>query len=170
MGRVHAYVGLGSNLSSELGAPPALLRSALMSLARLPDSALLGVSPFYRSAALTLSRHESQPPYCNAVAILQTSLAAPDLLEALLDIERVHGRQRRADARWQPRQLDLDLLLYGRGRVSMAGLQVPHPALAERVFVLQPLADLAAELSVPGLGVVGALLRGQGEPALEIWR
>ena len=91
-------------------------------------------------------------------AVLETGLAAAELLEALLGIEREAGRERSGDLRWGPRVLDLDLLLYGGQVIDQPGLQVPHPHLHERAFALVPLAEIAAAEPFPGHGSVGQAL------------
>ena len=164
--RVRAYVGLGANL----GDAPETLRAAVHALAALPDYRLVGVSRLYATEPVGVT---DQPEFRNAVAALDAP-AGPDpangatfLLVALKAIEVAFGRQPRR--RWGPRELDLDLLIFGRVRLAIdrpaAGrsieadrdpakaarlLEVPHPGLAERLFVLAPLADLAAGLVPPG--------------------
>jgi 2-amino-4-hydroxy-6-hydroxymethyldihydropteridine diphosphokinase len=149
-GGVRAYIGLGSNLDD----PIAQVGRALTALARLPRSRLLRHSRLYRTAPWGL---RDQPEFVNAVAELETMLAPRELLDASLAIERTHGRRRDA-ARWGPRTLDLDLLLYGDVQQAEPGLTLPHPFIAERAFVLVPLAELDAGLTIPGLGVVRDLL------------
>jgi 2-amino-4-hydroxy-6-hydroxymethyldihydropteridine diphosphokinase len=100
-----------------------------------------------------------QGPYLNAAALLETALGARALLDALLAIERARGRDRAGAARWGPRTLDLDLLLYGDRIIDEPGLTVPHPRMHERLFVLRPLALIAPEMIVPTCRLsVGALL------------
>lgn len=135
-----AYVALGSNL----GDPATQLSSALRALRQLPDSTLADCSPWYRSRAVGPGE---QPDYLNAVARLETALAAVDLLRALQAIEAAQGRQR--ELRWGPRTIDLDILLYGESVIDSPELCVPHPRLKERNFVLFPLFDLAPELALP---------------------
>ena len=134
---VRAYVGLGANL----GDGAATLRSAAAALADLPDTTVLRVSGLYRSAAIDCE--PGAPPFFNAVAAISTRLNAPQLLSGLQQLEQAAGRQR--PYRHAPRTLDLDLLLYGDGRIESAALCVPHPRMAQRAFVLQPLAELAPE-------------------------
>ena len=149
-GRVLAFVALGSNL----GRPVVQLQRALVELDQLPDTRLVRASTFYRSPPLGPS---PQPDYVNAVAHLATGLAPLDLLSALQGIERAHGRVPQT-RRWMPRPLDLDLLLYDDRQMQEPLLTVPHPGMAERDFVLVPLAELDPSLTVPGLGPIGALL------------
>ncbi|HET8897503.1 MAG TPA: 2-amino-4-hydroxy-6-hydroxymethyldihydropteridine diphosphokinase, partial [Rhodanobacteraceae bacterium] len=99
-----------------------------------------------------------QPDFINAVVLLDTQLGARALLDAMLTIERDHGR-RRDGPRWGPRTLDLDVLLYGDTVMAAPELVLPHPRIAERAFVLLPLAELAPRLAIPGQGRVGALLK-----------
>lgn len=93
-----------------------------------------------------------QGPYLNAAALIETRLPAREMLERLLEIERSRGRDRGLEQRWGPRTLDLDLLLYGDAAIDEPGLTVPHPRLAERWFVLKPLAEVAPRWRVPGVG------------------
>lgn len=141
-----AVVGIGSNL----GDPAAQVRGAIVALARLRETELLGSSGLYRSPPMG---PQDQPDYVNAVALLRTRLAPLALLDELQAIERRHGRVR-AGARWGPRVIDLDLLLWGEDVISEPRLTVPHPGLHERPFVLYPLAEIAPRLLVPGRGRV----------------
>ncbi|MDN5864216.1 MAG: 2-amino-4-hydroxy-6-hydroxymethyldihydropteridine diphosphokinase [Gammaproteobacteria bacterium] len=143
-----AWVGLGSNL----GEPASAVENAICELESLPETQLAARSRLYR----TPPWGPEQPDFINAVAKLETGLEAGTLLTELLAIEARHGRERRE--RWGPRTLDLDLLLYGKERIVTNRLEVPHPRLAERAFVLVPLAELEPELEVPGAGKVSALL------------
>lgn len=153
VGITRAYVGLGSNLD----APEQQIERALDALAtRVPQTQLLRTSRRYRTLPWGIAE---QPAFVNAVAEVATSLPPRDLLEALLMLERVQGRHRDG-ARWGPRTIDLDLLVYGDLRAEWPGLMLPHPRLAERAFVLVPLADLDADLVIPGVGAVRDLLAG----------
>ncbi|MBI4293311.1 MAG: 2-amino-4-hydroxy-6-hydroxymethyldihydropteridine diphosphokinase [Betaproteobacteria bacterium] len=143
------FIGLGANL----GEPGEQLRSAIKALGRAADSRVLAVSSFYASAPLEFA---SQPDFVNAVAKLDTVLAPHALLETLLAIERAFGRRRSFHG--APRTLDLDLLLYGEQVIAEPDLQVPHPRMHERAFVLAPLAEIAPECVIPGRGAVGELL------------
>ncbi len=145
---VDAYVGLGSNL----GDRAATLESAFTALAELPRTRLLQRSSYYASPA-----HEAPGgEYLNAVAHLRTTSSPLQLLHRLQQIEAAHGRSR--SFRNAPRTLDLDLLLYAETVSSLSELQLPHPRLHERAFVLRPLAELAPDLQVPGHGAVRDLL------------
>ena len=161
-----AWVGLGSNL----GDSAALLRSAACALHQLPKSRLVALSAFYRTPALTADPQDApQPDYCNAVAAVQTALAAEPLLDALLAIEREHGRIRQAGVRWQARVLDLDLLCLDAQIIEQPGLSVPHPQLQRRMFVLQPWHDIGAAVMIPGQGRVATCRRALRVPAPPLW-
>jgi 2-amino-4-hydroxy-6-hydroxymethyldihydropteridine diphosphokinase len=100
-----------------------------------------------------------QPRFLNAAAAVETALPARELLDRLLGIERRLGRTREG-RRFGPRTIDLDLLLYGDERIDEPGLEVPHPRLHERLFALEPLADLDPDLVVPGRGPLADLVAG----------
>jgi 2-amino-4-hydroxy-6-hydroxymethyldihydropteridine diphosphokinase len=163
---VRAYIGLGANV----GDARATLTAAVAALGALPGARLRGVSRLYRTTPVGV---EDQPDFLNAAVALDVP-AGPDpatgataLLVALKQLERSFGRQRRE--RWGPRELDLDLLLFGRARLAIERpregrpataaidpgaaarlLEVPHPSMRERLFVLRPVADLAPGLVPPG--------------------
>jgi len=147
-----AYVGIGSNLDD----PREQVRRALAALAQLPDSRLVSSSPPYRSAPLVAQGGAEQPAYVNAVAGLLTRLSPEELLAGLRRVESALGRPESRE-RWAPRRIDLDLLVFGRETRATETLKLPHPGIAERDFVLWPLADIAPDLDVPGLGRVAAL-------------
>lgn len=149
MTEVTVFIGLGSNLDD----PGAQVRKALRELADIPRSRVLAVSSLYRSAPMG---PQDQPDYVNAVAQLQTGLTAEQLLDALQAIEQTHGRTR--GEHWGPRTLDLDILLYGDSTLHTERLSVPHPGIAQRNFVLYPLAEIDATLAIPGAGSVQSLL------------
>lgn len=107
-----------------------------------------------------------QPDFINAVAGLLTRLAPRELLSALHGIEAAHGRRRRSDDRWGPRPLDLDLLAHGDHVLAEPDLRLPHPGIGERNFVLLPLASIAPDLEIPGLGRVGTLAGRIGREGL----
>jgi 2-amino-4-hydroxy-6-hydroxymethyldihydropteridine diphosphokinase len=135
-----AFIGLGSNLGDSV----AHLVAARAALAALPDSRLVAASSLYLSAPVGPA---DQPDFINAAVALDTNLPAPDLLHALLQIEQQQGRVRLRH--WGERTLDLDLLLYGDHTVNLPELQVPHPRLHQRNFVLQPLLEMAPALCLP---------------------
>jgi 2-amino-4-hydroxy-6-hydroxymethyldihydropteridine diphosphokinase len=142
------HIGLGSNRRSRVGDSRATLAAALAALDRLPLVRVERVSAAYRTAPVG----PPQAPYVNAAARLRTSLPPEVLLAGLLAVERAFGRRRSREARWGPRTLDLDFLLDGESVVERPGLAVPHPRLAERAFVLEPLAEIASNLVVPTTG------------------
>ena len=148
---VRAYIGLGGNL----GDVAASFRSAAASIAALPDTQIVTGSGLYASPPWG---GVAQPDYLNAVLGIDTGLPALALLEALLAIERAHGRDRGAGLRWGPRPLDCDILLFADAVIDSGRLQVPHPRMAERAFVLVPLAEIAPDLDIPGLGALRPLL------------
>lgn len=145
-----AFVALGGNL----GDTRATLRQAFDALGALPRTRLVAQSHVYRTPPWGL---REQPPFLNAVAELETALGPHELLDALLQIERAAGRVRDGE-RWGPRTLDLDLLHMDGVAMHDERLTLPHPRIAERAFVLLPLAELAADLDLSGQGRVGALL------------
>ena len=157
--RVSAYIGLGSNL----GEPLQQLDAAFTALNKLSGSRVTKRSSFYTSKPMGPA---DQPDYINAVAELETALAPQDLLLALQAIEQLQGRDR-SGPRWGPRTLDLDLLLYADEVINTERLQVPHPGLAERDFVLIPLAEIAPELVIPGQPALKQLIQNCQNYGLE---
>jgi 2-amino-4-hydroxy-6-hydroxymethyldihydropteridine diphosphokinase len=147
---VTAYIGLGSNLDD----PRAQVEQALQELAGLPDTQLTGRSPLYQSVAVGPG---DQPDYINAVARLSTSLIPLALLDHLQALEQRHQRVRLE--RWGPRTLDLDLLLYNHQVIDHPRLQVPHPYLTQRNFVLYPLAAIDDKLVLPCGTAIASLLQ-----------
>ena len=136
---VTAYVGLGANLGDAAQA----VRAAIERIAGLPHTALIRQSSFYRTAPVD----GGGPDYINAVVEISTQLTAPDLLAQLQCLEQAAGRER--SYRNAPRTLDLDLLLFGGARIDSALLQVPHPRMNTRAFVVVPLAEIAPQLVTP---------------------
>jgi 2-amino-4-hydroxy-6-hydroxymethyldihydropteridine diphosphokinase len=144
-----AFIGLGANI----GDPGRQLRDALAALDAIPGTRLMRASSLWRTAPVG---YAAQPDFVNAVAEVETAQAPRALLEALLAIEKRFGRERSfANA---PRTLDLDLLLYGDRVLSEQGLELPHPRMHERAFVLAPLVEIAPEVEIPGKGRADALL------------
>jgi len=145
-----AYVGLGANLED----PRQQLARATDALAILPRTQLLARSSLYRSAPVSKA---DQPDFVNAVAALRTQLTPLELLDALLDLEAQQGRVRSVPN--AARTLDLDLLLFDDRVIHEQRLQIPHPRMHERRFVLLPLVELNPKLVIPGHGAVVDLLR-----------
>ena len=145
-----AFVGLGSNL----GDREAMLRQAVEALEELPGTEVRRVSTFRDTEPVGI---RDQPRFLNGAVELKTELSPRGLLERLLAIERSLGRDRLGVPSGGPRTIDLDLLLYGNTRIDEPRLQIPHPRLHERRFVLEPLAELDPALDVPGKGPVEAL-------------
>ena len=141
---MEAWIGLGSNL----GKPKARLTAALEKLARTAGIEVKRCSGFYRSAPWGL---EDQDDFVNAVAVVETTLPPRELMKSLLDIEQQLGRERR-EARWGPRCIDLDLLTYEDLQLESPGLQLPHPRMQLRAFVLQPILELDSDFLIPGVG------------------
>ena len=143
-----AFIGIGSNLDN----PLLQVQTALRELAEIPKTELIRSSSLYRTPPMG---PPDQPDYINAVAELTTTLSPTELLDALQALEARHGRVR--TIHWGPRTLDLDLLLYGNETVHTARLTVPHPGIAQRAFVVLPLAEIAPALEIQGLGALSML-------------
>ena len=131
------------------------MRRAVDKLRDLPETTVVGVSTLRDTDPVGFL---DQPQFLNGVVELETALTPRALLETLLEVERVFGRDRGASLPQGPRTLDLDLLVYGDETISEPGLEVPHPRLRERRFVLEPLAELDPTLEVPEMGRVETLL------------
>ena len=152
--RTDAYIGLGSNLGDRL----AWLEAGTAAIAGLPATTLVARSSVYESPPLQADGDD----YLNAVVQVRTAMTATELLHALQAVEARHGRVR--SHRNAPRTLDLDLLLWGDLEMRTPELTLPHPRLAERAFVLVPLAEIAPDLELPGQDRLAARLaavRGQ---------
>ena len=147
-----AYVALGANL----GDRERTLRAAVDALAAEDGIEVVAVSTLRETEPVGVGE---QPRFLNGAAELETTLTSRELLARLLAVEQRFGRIR-IPGEHGPRTLDLDLLLYGDEVIDEPGLAVPHPRLHERSFVLEPLAELAPGLVVPGRGDVASLLRG----------
>jgi len=142
-GRVTAYIALGANLGDAASA----ILQAMQALDHLPLTRVTQRSGLYKTAPIIDGESASLsagPDYINAVVALETGLVAPVLLRQLQQLEQAAGRER--PYRNAPRTLDLDLLLYGSGRIESHALTVPHPRMAQRAFVLVPLAEIAPDL------------------------
>jgi 2-amino-4-hydroxy-6-hydroxymethyldihydropteridine diphosphokinase len=158
-----AYVGLGANL----GDRERTIRRAVGRLAATPGIEIVVVSTLRETDPVG---YVDQPRFLNGVAAFETALSPRALLDRLLAVERELGRVRGQGPRFGPRPIDLDLLLYGDEVVDEPGLAVPHPRLAERRFVLEPLHELDPELTLPDGRRVADLILGlkeDGTPALE---
>ena len=153
-----ASIGLGANLPSPAGSPAETLAAAAERIALLGD--VVACSSLYSTSPVG---YANQPRFLNAAVVIETQLGPRDLLAALMAIEREFGRDRSGAIRNGPRALDLDILLYGDAIISEAGLEIPHPRLAEREFVLVPLAEIAPQARDPrsGAGVKELLERLQ---------
>lgn len=157
---MRAFIGLGGNQGDVV----ASFHSAVASVAALPTTRVIAVSGLYASPPWG---GVVQDDYLNTVIEIETDLPAAALLEALLAIERTHGRDRAAVPRWGPRPLDCDILLYADMVIDSEKLQVPHPRMAERAFVLVPLAEIAPDLNIPGLGALMPLLERISEQPIR---
>ena len=144
-----AYIGVGSNLDD----PRAQVLRAFAELAKLQSTRVILTSPIYRSHPFGPVK---QPDFANAVAGVLTQLEPRALLAGLHSVETALGRPQQRE-RWGPRVIDLDVLVYGGERLDDPRLTLPHPGIVERNFVLYPLADIAPELHIPGLGRVTEL-------------
>jgi len=151
-----AYVALGANQAD----PLAQVRAALEALTRLPESRLLRASSLYRTAPVGI---RGQPDFINAVASFETTLTPHAMLAALFEVEAQFGRRR--DFHHAPRTLDLDLLLYAAQIVDSPQLQLPHPRMHLRAFVIAPLLEITPDCRIPGRGRAAAWL-----PALSMQR
>lgn len=147
-----AFIGLGGNV----GEPAVAMAQALRRLDASPDVAVVEVSSLYRTPPWGRT---DQPDFVNAVARLSTTLSPRALLELCLTTERTLKRVRRE--RWGPRTVDMDILLYDGREIKEGGLEIPHPRMFERAFVMVPLAEIAPELTVRGVGAA------QGAAALD---
>lgn len=149
--KVVAFVGIGSNLND----PLAQVRLAVTALEKLPESCVKVVSSWYRSPPMGPA---DQPDYVNGVAALETGLDVASFFAHLQKIESDQGRERLE--RWGPRTLDLDLLAFGDLQLDTPDLVLPHPGVAQRAFVVVPLAEIASDSQLPGLGSVSSLRDG----------
>ena len=151
------FIALGANLGDD---PVSQLEEAIRRLHSVPGISSVIRAPIYRSKPIG---PPGQPDYANTVVSVETDLPPIDLLDALQSIEAAMGRTR--GARWGPRLIDLDLLLYGSDAIDHPRLSVPHPEMIRRRFVLQPLADLSPDLVIPGTGAsVGEHLARLSDP------
>lgn len=154
-----AYVALGANL----GQPQEALQAALEDLRQTAGVDVMVVSSFYRTAPV----ESSGPDYVNAVAEVETTLEASELLHVFQRIENAHGRVRPAGVVNAPRTLDLDLLLFGKDTVATPELTVPHPRMHLRAFVLVPLLEIAPDAVIPGLGAARDYVAATADQAIQ---
>ncbi|MBX3379216.1 MAG: 2-amino-4-hydroxy-6-hydroxymethyldihydropteridine diphosphokinase [Phycisphaeraceae bacterium] len=141
-------IALGSNIEPR----EVHLRAAIEGLDKglLPRGRVLAVSGMHETQAEVLPGQVPGPQYLNGACVVETILAPQALLALCLDLERSRGRDRRSEGRWGARTLDLDVLLFGGREIHEPGLDVPHPRMLERLFVLVPLAEIAGDWIVPG--------------------
>jgi 2-amino-4-hydroxy-6-hydroxymethyldihydropteridine diphosphokinase len=142
MTKVSAYIGIGSNL----GNPVDNVERAIQELGKLPKTRISARSSLFLTGPVDAAGDD----YVNAVAQIETELSSQDLLHALLSVERSFGRER--PFLNAPRTLDLDLLLYGKETIAMPSLQVPHPRMTQRAFVMIPLLEIDPFIAIPGKG------------------
>jgi 2-amino-4-hydroxy-6-hydroxymethyldihydropteridine diphosphokinase len=157
---VLAYIGIGSNLDD----PRRQVESAITMLNELPGCHVLRQSSMYESAPFG---GVEQADFVNAVVELETAVPPAILLACVKELERSRGRNPKAQ-RWGPRVLDLDILVYGDQVVESTELQIPHPGIAERNFVLLPLREIAPDLVIPGLGPVAGIAVDEQTPLISI--
>jgi len=147
---IRVYIGIGSNLNN----PVAQVLEAVEELEMIPDTILAERSTLYSGKPMGPG---DQPDYVNAVVAMDTLLSADELHKALISIEDLQGRTRDGE-KWEPRIIDLDLLLYGNSTIDTPTLTVPHPGMHERDFVIIPLEEVAGNLKIPGRGHLYSLI------------
>jgi 2-amino-4-hydroxy-6-hydroxymethyldihydropteridine diphosphokinase len=147
---MRAFIGLGSNM----GDRAENMRNAIRGFAATPGIDVIQVSSMYETEPVG---GPAQPDYLNAVVEINTLLGHRALFDACMTLENALGRDRGNEERWGPRAIDIDLLSMGDIVVSDPDLEIPHPRLAERAFVLVPLSEIAPYVSLPGLGKVHEL-------------
>ena len=152
------FIALGSNLEN----PIFQIQQAFEELKQRPGIRLISQSSLYKSAPVG---RLDQPDFINAVVLIETCLAPHGLLQALLDIERCHGRIR--EFLNAPRTLDLDILLYDDLECCDEKLTLPHPRMSQRAFVLKPLMEIAPDCHIPGYGSIAPLLAACNDQSLE---
>ena len=145
---ITCYIGLGSNLSNELGSPVEHLQQAIAAMQEHEQVCKVRVSSFYASAPMG---PQDQPDFVNAVASFETTLTPVELLAFCQQLEQQALRARMR--RWGERSLDVDILLYGEAQIAEPQLTIPHVGLLERNFVLIPLRELAADIMISGQSI-----------------
>jgi len=156
---MRAWISLGSNQEN----PIVQLCLALHQMSRARGIEIIRTSGFYRTAPWGKT---DQPAFVNAVTIVETGLEPSDLLNELLKIEHQMGRQRSGD-RWGPRCIDLDLLTYNEHRLASADLELPHPRMHLRAFVLKPILELDSDFVIPGIGPAATRLDALEDQGVE---
>tara|TARA_B100001013_G_scaffold60365_1_gene31642 strand:+ start:496 stop:978 length:483 start_codon:yes stop_codon:yes gene_type:complete len=154
-----AYIGLGSNMES----PKQQIKSAIKSIAEIPEIQVLKASSLYKSKPVG---PRGQNDYINAVIKIETEFMPLELLGYMQDIENQHGRIRKE--RWGPRTLDLDILIFGKEIIQDKNLTIPHSEIEKRPFVLVPLAEIDSNCLIPGVGVISDLLAVNDQKDLEL--
>ena len=155
-----AFIGIGSNIGDSI----TIVEEAITAIANVRNCHLRGRSSLYRSEAIG---DIPQNDYINAVAWIDTRLAPLDLLLELQAIEYAYYRNRDKEARWGPRTLDLDIILYGNHRLNDSHLVLPHPEFQNRRFVLEPMFEIDGDRFIPGLGSLSFLIQQAPEMALQ---
>lgn len=155
---MRVFIGLGSNLEN----PLEQIKTAIKDMKAMIDTELVACSSLYKSPPMG---PQDQPDYINAAIELETTLTPHSLLDELQKIEQQHGRVRKRH--WGERTLDLDVLVYGEQVLKDDRLTVPHPGIAERAFVVYPLAELDSSLVIPGLGNVAQLVEACPRDGLQ---
>lgn len=155
---MRVFIGLGSNLEN----PLEQIKTAIKDMKAMIDTELVACSSLYKSPPMG---PQDQPDYINAAIELETTLTPHSLLDELQKIEQQHGRVRKRH--WGERTLDLDVLVYGEQVLKDDRLTVPHPGIAERAFVVYPLAELDSGLVIPGLGNVAQLVEACPRDGLQ---
>ncbi len=155
------YIGIGGNIGDSLP----IVQQAIECLTRLPQTRLIRQSSLYRSEPVS---DIPQDDYVNAVVALETSLAPMDLLLELQAIEQAFYRQRDPELKWAPRTLDLDIILFGSRCINDSHLNVPHPEMHNRLFVLRPLYEVCGDLYIPGLGSLQFMINNAPDNEMSV--
>ena len=153
------FIGLGSNI----GDSSTIVDQALIALGNISQCSLRASSSLYRSEAIG---DIPQDDYINAVALIDTSLEPLELLLELQAIEYAYYRRREQEERWAPRTLDLDIILFGDRSIDDSHLVIPHPQIAQRLFVLEPMFEIDGDRFIPGYGSLSYLI--DNAPAISL--